>query len=181
MWTFQDAQARGFLGRIRVVRVQHHLVLRVLEPTERAAFAVVWIGEQAQGIVRMRGQDHRVEPLPIAGSGADGHAEGIAQHLLHRAAGPHGTDGQGRDEPLHVRLRPAPHDAPLGRVAESDQPVVVEEVQQVVDRELVDPVGGRGPHGGRDRHEEVLPEAASVGTLAQPLAEGGAGCAPGRR
>ena len=94
------------------------------------------------------------------------------------SAGAHRAGRQGRDEPLHVGLRPALDHPPPGGVAVADEAVVVQEVQQVVHRELEHALGRRGPDRGRDRHEEVLAEASPVPVLVQPLAEGGA-TAPG--
>ena len=103
---------------------------------------------------------------------AHGGTERVAGDGLDRAPG---TDRAGRqrgDDPIDVGLRAALDDAPLQGPAATDEAVVVEEVEQVVDRELEDTLGSRGPDRGRDRDEEVVAEAAAVAMLVEELPEG---------
>ena len=78
---------------------------------------------------------------------------------------------QGGHDPIDVAHRAARDRPPLERIAVADQAVVVEEAQEVVDREVEDPLGAGGPDGGRDRDEEVVAEARPVAAVVEEVAE----------
>ena len=86
--------------------------------------------------------------------------------------GPDRAVRQGRHDPIDVAHRTALDRPPLERVPVADQPVVVEEAEQVVDREVEDPVGCGGPDRGRDRDEEMAPEPVPYPTVIEEVAEG---------
>ncbi len=155
-----------------LVGVEHDLVAVVLEAAEGGALRGVRVGEGGQRVVGVGGHDQRVEPLSAAVRGPDRHAGRVAGHALGRLPGAERAVGQARQQAVHVGAGPAGDRAPGVRLAEADQTVVVEEPEQVVDRVLQRAPGRRGPHGGRDRDEEVVAERGPEATVGEVLAEG---------
>ena len=117
-----------------LVRVQHDGVGGVLEAAEDPPLAGVGVDEQAQGVVGMGRDDHGVEPLATRGR-RDVTPNGSRTTSVTPAPVRTAPAGSAATRARDVRRRAAADDAPLRRVADADEAVVVEEAQEVVDRE----------------------------------------------
>ena len=155
-----------------IVGVQDDVVAVVLEATERRRLGRVRVAHEPQGVVRVGGQDDGVEPFSRSACGPDRCPRLVPRHRGDRIAGPHGPGGERGDEPVHIRARSPAHGPPRQRPADPDEPVVVEEAQQVVDRVLERATRSRGPDGRRDRDEEVVAEGGPEVAVVEVLAKG---------
>ena len=176
--TFHDAQAAGRRGRTVEIGVQDNLVRRVLECAERVALRHVRVAEQAYGVVGMCREHDGVEPVGRSGRRPDGDPGGAARHVHDGVPGTQRVRSQPLEDALHVRHRAAADRAPLERPADADETVMVEKAEEIVDRELVDPVGCSGPYCRRDRGQEVVPEAAPEPEVVEVTAQCLAALAP---
>ena len=138
--------------------MEDHSVLRVRERPEGGPFPGVDVVHDPQGIVGMGGKHDGIERVAGATLGPDGHPEFGPRDVHDRIAGTDCILPDPIDDPLDVGHRAADDRPPLQRSADADQPVVIQEAQEVVDRKVEDPVGRRGPHRGRDGDQEVVLE-----------------------
>ena len=152
--------------------MEDDVVGRVLEAAQRLALGVVGIVQQRQRDVRVRGHDDRVIALAVPALRGDDRATLIAAHLGDGVAAPDGPLGQPLDDALDVLHRAAHDGAPGMALPEADEAVVVEEAQQVVDREVHDLGRRRGPDRRDDGDEEVVAEAVAVATLFEEGTQG---------
>ena len=90
-----------------------------------------------------------------------------------RVARPDGVRSEQRSTMRSTYDIEPPRDRPpRSALPRADQPMVVEEPQQVVDRELAGIRSGAGrPHGRRDRRQEVVAEAAAEAARVEEVAE----------
>jgi hypothetical protein len=118
------------------------------------------LGEKAQRLVGVAGEDDLVEAFGFGLAGMHHRPEGVAADRADRSAGAK-VAARGRE----ARLKPADifHAAAIDRPPLVLSPgrkerVVAEEVHQRAGRKLADPVGRRRPDRAADRHEVVVPE-----------------------
>ena len=111
-----------------------------------------------QGIVRVGRQHDGIERVAGAGRRSDRDVVGGPIDGDDRVAGTHRLATEPLEDPLHVGHGAARDRPPLQGPSHTDQAVVIEEAQEVVDRELEDPIRCGRPDRGRDRDQEVIPE-----------------------
>ena len=171
--TFHEPRAARSAGQQPLVGVEDDPVRRVLEAGERAAFSrgsasrssarasSAWVAmTTASNVSCVPPAVRTTTPAPLA------------RDIDDRVAGPDRVRADPVQDPLDVGHRAARDRPPLERPADADEPVVVEEAQQVVERVVAGSRsdGGR-PHGGRDRHEEVVAERMPEPHLVEVVAE----------
>ena len=113
-----------------------------------------------------------------SGRRADGDTARVPRDVHDRIPGTDRVRSQPLEDAFHVRHRAAADCAPLERPADADETVMVKKAEEVIDRELVDPVGRGGPDRGRDRGQEVVAEATPEPELVEVFAERPAGLGP---
>ena len=158
--------------------MQDNPVRGVLEYAERVALRLVGVVEQAQGVVGMCREHDGVESVKRSGLRADGDTARPPDDVHDRIPGADRVRSQPVEDAFHVCHRAAADCAPLERPADADQTVMVKKAEEVVDREVVDPVGRGGPDRGRDRGQEVVAETTPELDLVEVFAERPAGLGP---
>ena len=129
--------------------------------------------EQRQGIVSVAGKNDCVVALTLPICQPQRHVAAVPCHAHNLGAGSHARPELFRDA-LHVPAAAAGHGTPFG-TPEPEHPVVVEEANRMLDRELTGTVGRRRPQGRSERHEEVVSEAPGVASRDNVLIERAAG------
>ena len=160
------APGPGHQGR---VRVQHGEVALVAEGPQQAALRRVRIGQQGQGLVGVGGDDHLVVVLGPALAIFDAHPLAAANDGRDRGVEPDAARKGGGDA-LHIGPAPAHHGAPLGPVAQRQEPVVLAEAHEGGQR-VVEHLRGRGGPDGRPHGQQVIADeglAVAVGREVGP-------------
>ena len=183
--TFQDARARGLGGRTPPSVCRTTRLVEYSKPPSaraRAASASASRRRASSAWVAMTTASKRSRAEPAVRTVTPAPSRTTATTGSPR---PHGPGRQAADESLDVGLRPTRARRAIAAPAVADQAVVVEEAEQVVDRELEDAVGDRRPDRGRDREQEVLAECPAVAAARRAtspsVAEVGSGASRTRR
>jgi hypothetical protein len=151
--------------------VQDGLVARVGERVEDLLLQVGRVGEQRPRLVGVGGEHDPVEGPEVVGVVVDLDAVGLAGHPAHRDADP--DRGERRSEPVHVRAGAADHGRPRVPPGDREQPVVVEEREEVAGR-VAQGVGVTGgPHAGDERERVVPDEVRAEAAVGEELTERG--------
>ncbi len=157
----------------RSVRVEHDVIAGVVEPPQDIALARVRV-DSAGAVCRRRGRPSRRRRIarrypasvrtvtPVADRGIAA-TTGSPDRTASRGSAATSRSTYDIEPPTIVRhWRALPY--PI-------RPMVIEEPQEVVDRELEDPVRRGGPHRRGDRGQEMISEAWTIALLVVPLAE----------
>ena len=148
--------------------MQPGVVHRVPDSAEVSLLRDAGVGEHAQSVVGVRGDDSLVERRePIVG-GPHVHPLAVPQHGGDRGGA--SDVGQSRGERIDVRGRAADDRAPGGGAAELEHAVMLQEREQVprgIGRRIA---GARRPHAGDQGHREVRDEVPGESAGGQELA-----------
>ena len=162
------------LGHHALVGVQHRPVRGEAEMLQDSALVGAGVGDEAERLVGVAGEDHMVEPPLVAA--------GEQQVDALRFAGDGGNVGVGHHaEPAllehAVDIGPGPAfdgapDRPLVDI-EFEQAMVGEEVDEGAGRELQHRAGRGRPDGGADRQQMVLDEGVRIAMVPEKRADAG--------
>jgi hypothetical protein len=143
-------------GQYRLVGVQPRAVGRVRQCPQDSALSRCRVIQKQQCLVRVHGDDGRVERPRCGVSRLQQNAVGHPPKPVHRC--PHGHLVEAGCDGPHVISRSTGHRAP-GRRAENRQHAVVVEEDEQVPRRIAQRVGGGArPHRRDQRRDEVVDE-----------------------
>ncbi len=128
------------------------------------------VGDQAQGLVAVGGQNHVVEGLDAAVARGDFDPAGDRLHARHGRGEANPAD-QRTGQPGDIQVRSAGHGSPARPLDQVEELVVVKELHEGARRERQHGLHRARPDGRRHRQQMVVDEAGSIAFPPQPLAE----------